>query len=57
MKYTDLSQLKLGPKKTCTAYTAAKRKRKALEEISPNIRQRASETSFGCELYKILLYQ
>ena len=49
--------IKLGPKKTCTACAAAGRKRKALEEISPNVRQRAPETSFGCELCKIPLCQ
>jgi len=45
--------IKLGPKKTYTACVAAGRKRKALKEISPNVRQRAPETSFGCELCKI----
>jgi len=49
--------IKLDSKKTCVACAAAGRKRKAIEEISPNVRRRTPQTTFGCELCKIPLCQ
>lgn len=49
----------LGKKRTCSACAAAGRKRRrvALEEVSPNAPRRTPQTNFGCELCKIPLCQ